>query len=318
MHYCSPSWLPGGHAQTIWPALMVREPTPSYRREIWTTPDGGQIAVDRIDGTTHSPLLVLFHGLEGSSHSHYAKAIMNEVQRRGWHGAVPHYRGCGGIANTSRRAYHAGDVAEICWILQHLATHHPLLVIVGVSLGGSLVLNYLANEGHQALPVAAAAISTPLDLAAASTRLDSGLGKLLYTRMFLGSLKPKVLSQLDHHPDLFDKNRLKKARTFIEFDELITAPLHGFNGAIDYWHRCSSRKCLAHITRPTWILNARNDPFHPDDALPAQHEASAAVTLEFPQHGGHVGFITGTFPGHLGWLPRRLILFFEQHLSNKN
>lgn len=316
MKYRSPPWLPGGHAQTIWPAIMIHEPTPPYRREIWPTPDGSQIAVDRIEGKPDSPLLVLFHGLEGSSHSHYAKAIMNEVQRRGWHGAVPHYRGCGGVVNTAPRAYHAGDSAEARWILQRLARQHPHLAVVGISLGGSIVLHYLAEAGSEALPLAAAAVSTPLDLAAARSRLDRGLGRLLYTRAFLRSLKPKVLAQLSLYPELCEAGKLRKIRTFFEFDDLITARWHGFENAYDYWQRCSSKPHLNKIHCPTWVLNARNDPFHPGDALPSTQDVSSAVTLELPHEGGHVGFVTGRFPGHLRWLPTRLLAFFSPYLAN--
>lgn len=313
MRYRPPRWLPGGHAQTIWPALMITIDPPAYRREVWPTPDGASIAVDRVDGKPGAPLVVLFHGLEGSSGSHYAKALMQEVARRGWHGAVPHFRGCGGMDNPLRRAYHAGDAAEVRWIMQRFATEHAQLFAAGVSLGGSMLLNYLAQERDQAIPRAAAAISAPLDLVAASTRLDKGMGRLLYTRMFMDTLKPKALQQLARHPDLFDGASLKKARTFNEFDELVTAPLHGFPSALAYWKASSSKRRLGDIRCPTLVLNARNDPFLPARALPTRNEAGPAVTLEFPEHGGHVGFVTGPFPGRLDWLPARLMSFFDLH-----
>ncbi|WP_082693716.1 molybdopterin adenylyltransferase, partial [Aquitalea magnusonii] len=167
MSYRAPAWLPDGHSQTIWPALLLRTPRPPYRRERWPTPDGASIALDFVDGQPDSPLVVLFHGLEGSSDSHYARALMQAVAARGWHGVVPHFRGCGGMDNPLPRAYHAGDAAEIRWILQRLARRHPLMAVAAVSLGGSMLLNYLAEEGPSALPRAAAAISAPLDLVAA-------------------------------------------------------------------------------------------------------------------------------------------------------
>ncbi|MGC0155300.1 YheT family hydrolase [Chromobacterium vaccinii] len=316
MSYRAPRWLRGGHAQTIWPALAVKQDAPPYRRELWDTPDGARIALDFVDGQAGAPLVVLFHGLEGSSASHYAKALMQAVAARGWHGAVSHFRGCGGVDNPLPRAYHAGDAAEVRWILQRLSGRFAAIATVGVSLGGSMLLNYLAEEGATALPRAAAAVSAPLDLVAASTRLDRGLGKLLYTRMFMDTLKPKAMASLQRHPDLFDAGRLRRARTFIEFDDLVTAPIHGFGTALNYWTQASSKPKLARIVRPTLLLNARNDPFLPESALPDAAQVSAAVTLDFPSDGGHVGFATGPFPGRIDWLPQRLLAFLAPHLES--
>lgn len=314
MTYQPPRWLHGSHADTIWPALCIRQQPPAYRRELWPTPDGGEIAVDRVDGQPGAPLVVLFHGLEGSSHSHYAIALMQAVAQRGWHGAVPHFRGCGGIENRQPRAYHAGDSAEIAWILRRLADGKTPLFAAGVSLGGNMLLRYLGEQQEQALPLAAAAVSVPLDLQAASTRLDRGLGKWLYTRMFLATLKPKSLRQLQRHPQLFDARALRRARTFSQFDDLVTAPLHGYRDVSDYWTRASSKPLLRQIMRPTLLLNARNDPCLPPSALPHADEVSQAVTLELPDRGGHAGFATGPFPGRLDWLPQRLLGFFDTYL----
>ena len=314
MSYRAPRWLRGSHLQTIWPALLLKSTPPDYRREIWPTPDGGEIAVDRIDGKPGTPTVVLFHGLEGSSHSHYAISLMQAVKARGWHGVVPHFRGCGGISNQQRRAYHAGDAAEIAWIITRLAANQPQLFAAGVSLGGNMLLRYMGEQAHAALPLAAAAVSVPLDLAAASTRLDRGFGKHVYTRMFLKTLKPKSMAQLSAHPDLFSADAVLKSRTFTEFDNLVTAPLHGYRDVHDYWLRASSKPVLARITRPTLVLNAVNDPFLPPAALPRTDEVSAAVTLEQPAEGGHAGFVSGRFPGNLQWLPTRLLAFFDLHL----
>ncbi|WP_051228867.1 YheT family hydrolase [Paludibacterium yongneupense] len=316
MSYRAPPWLIGGHAQTLWPALLVPVRRPGYRREEWDTPDGARIAVDRIDGRADAPLVVLFHGLEGSSDSHYARALMSAVQDRGWNGAVPHFRGCGGMDNPLSRAYHAGDAAEIEWIVRRLAGEREVpLLAAAVSLGGSMLLNYLAQAGTRALPHAAVAVSTPLDMIAASTRLNRGLTRMIYTRMFLATLKPKALRQLERHPGLFDGERIRHASTFREFDDLFTAPLHGFADAMQYWTQTSSKQRLGHIARPTLIINARNDPFLPEHALPRQDEVSPMVELDFPPHGGHVGFATGPFPGRIDWLPRRILDFFERHLA---
>ena len=260
-------------------------------------------------------MLLLFDLIMEQLHPLLAKALMQQVQRRGWHGAVPHFRGCGGIENALPRAYHAGDTAEIRWILARLAERYPVILASAVSLGGSMLLNYLAEEGAHALPTAAAAISTPLDLHAASTRLDKGLGKQLYTRLFMRTLRPKALDTLRRYPGLFDGTRVRQASTFSEFDDLVTAPLHGFASARHYWQSASSKPRLAQIKRPTLVLNARNDPFLPAEALPNPADVGPSITLECPAAGGHVGFVTGPFPGQIDWLPQHILAFFQVQLA---
>lgn len=312
--YRPPRWLPEGHSQTIWPALVLKDRHPHYRRELWDTPDGGRIALDFTDAANpDAPLVVLFHGLEGSSASHYASALMRRVRARGWHGVVPHFRGCGGVDNPLPRAYHAGDSAEIAWILDRLAARHATVYTAGVSLGGNMLLKYLGEAGHRAIPTAAAGISVPVDLHAASENLDRGFSRAVYTGMFLKTLKRTSRITLARYPDLFDRQRMEHSRTFSDFDDAVTAPLHGFAGSLDYWTRSSSKPLLKDIGRPTLLLNARNDPFMPARALPAGHDVSRWVCREFPEHGGHVGFVCGRFPGNIDWLPERLLDFFQQN-----
>ncbi|MCG9055068.1 alpha/beta fold hydrolase [Laribacter hongkongensis] len=312
--YRPPRWLPEGHSQTIWPALLFRRTPPAYRRECWPTPDGGIIALDFIDAPQpDAPLVVLFHGLEGSSHSHYAIALMQALRQCGWHGVVPHFRGCGGMDNPLPRAYHAGDSAEVAWILETLAGRYRTLYAAGVSLGGNMLLKHLGEAGNRAVVKAAAGISVPVDMVAASENLDRGLSRLIYTGMFLKTLKAASRATLARHPGLFDRDRMEASRTFGEFDDTVTAPLHGFAGARDYWTRASCKPWLRDIACPTLLLNARNDPFLPQQALPRQQEVSRQVTREFPDSGGHVGFISGPFPGNIDWLPARLLAFFAAH-----
>lgn len=311
MTYTAPVWLPEGHSQTLYPALFLRQPRPVYRRECWDTPDGGQIALDWVEAPQpDAPLLVVLHGLEGSSRSHYARALMAGAQQYGWQGVVVHFRGCGGVANTLPRAYHAGDSAELGWVLPRLLTRSPRLYGVGVSLGGNLLLKYLGETGQAALLQAAVAISAPLDLTAASQALDSGFNRQVYTRLFLSTLKQHALHTLHHHPTLFDRQQVLDSRTFAAFDRTVTAPLAGYASAEAYWQAASAKPWLPHIVCPTLVLNAQNDPFLPAHALPLPHQASPAVTLEFPATGGHVGFVTGRFPGTLAWLPARVFRFF--------
>jgi predicted alpha/beta-fold hydrolase len=256
---------------------------------------------------------VLFHGLEGSSTSHYAHSLMNDVSALGWRGAVVHFRGCSGEPNRLPRAYHSGDSAEIDWLLRRFREEHrgPLYA-TGVSLGGNALLKWLGEQGSDAAGIVAraAAVSAPLDLMAAGDALGRGFN-LVYTRAFLSTLKRKALDKLARHPALYEARRVRSARTLRAFDDVVTAPLHGFAGTDDYWTRSSSKPWLARIAVPTLVINARNDPFMPESALPQPNEVSPAVTLEFPREGGHVGFVTGRFPGRLGWLPRRIIRFLR-------
>ncbi|MFC5551263.1 YheT family hydrolase [Massilia aerilata] len=311
--YRAPLWLPGGDLQTIWPAVCVRKPEVAFRRERWDTPCGQDfIDVDFVEGLKpDAPFVLLFHGLEGSSNSHYARGLMAQVAARGWHGAIPHFRGCSGEANLAPRFYHSGDAQELDWIIRRL---RPRLTgpfyVAGVSLGGNALLRWLGEQQHGAEIVdAAVSVSAPLDLAAGGAALSSGFNRL-YTRMFLETLKPKALAKLERFPGLFDRAALLASRDLYAFDNVVTAPLHGYRDTDDYWHRASAKHVLHDITVPTLVLNARNDPFLPGKHLP--ETASSAVTLEYPATGGHVGFPAGPFPGRIDWLPRRILHFFDQ------
>lgn len=306
--------MPGAHLQTILP-LALKAASPAYRRERWDTPDGDFIDLDWLPADrADAPLVVLFHGLEGSSASHYARALMRAVGARGWRGVVPHFRGCSGEPNRLARAYHSGDSAEIDWILRRLkvrAGAAPLFV-AGVSLGGNALLKWLGENEAVAsdLVQAAAAICPPLDLAISGHALGRGFNRV-YSRHFLATLKAKALHKLIGNPQLFDPVRVARARTLFEFDDVYTGPVHGFAGAADYWQRASSRPWLGAIHTPTLLLCAVNDPFVPPAAWPAPGQLSAALSFERPAHGGHVGFPAPPWPGTLDWLPQRLLHHFD-------
>ena len=310
MHdFRAPRWLPGGHAQTIWPVFFSRRfdgERPRFRRERWTTPDRDFVDVDWLGDDASVPLLVLFHGLEGSSRSHYAEAFAADARRRGWRYAVPHFRGCSGELNLAPRAYHSGDHEEIDFILRGLrARHQGPLVAVGVSLGGNALLRWAAEQGDAAsqLAQAVAAVCSPLDLAAGGHNIGRGFNRVVYTTMFLRTMKPKALAKWAQHPGLFDREALLRARDLYEFDNIFTAPVHGFTNTEDYWARASAKPHLPRIRIPALALNALNDPFIPASSLPQPHEVSSTTTLWQPRHGGHVGFPSGTFPGHVWAMP---------------
>jgi uncharacterized protein len=246
---------------------------------------------------------VLFHGLEGCSDSHYARSLAAHAGERGWRVALPHFRGCSGEPNRKPRAYHSGDTEELDWILKKIGP----AAAIGVSLGGNALLKWLGERGEEAkaLVQRAATVSAPIDIAAAGRALDRGWNRLLYTRHFLATLKPKSLAKLERFPGLYDAGKVRAARCFRDFDDVVTAPLHGFRGVDHYWSAASSAPWLERIRVPTLVLNARNDPFLPEHALlAATRKAAPCVVLEFPRTGGHAGF-------HHRWLASRVLGFLE-------
>jgi predicted alpha/beta-fold hydrolase len=305
-----PWWLKGGDLQTIWAARLAAFPSPTgiAQRQRWDTPDGDFIDVDWWPagaagapggpvntGTNQRALCVLFHGLEGDSGSHYAQAFGSLAQAHGWDYAVPHFRGCSGELNRGPRAYHSGDHVEIDWVLRRLKALDPgrPMVAVGVSLGGNALLRWAAEQGHSASGTVAAlaALSAPLDLTAAGNAIDQGFNRWVYARMFLSSMRPKAEAKWRQYPGLFDLEAVRRARTLRAFDDAFTAPLHGFAGVDDYWHRAAAKPVLANIRVPALVLNALNDPFVPGSSLPGVNAVGPYVRLWQPAHGGHVGFL---------------------------
>ena len=315
--YQAPAWLPGGHAQTIWPKLIKQAPI-KLRRERWETPDGDFVDVDHVDGPPEAPLLVLFHGLEGSAASHYGLSTAHACRKAGWRLALPHFRGCSGELNRRPRAYHSGDSDEIDWILRRLqaANGGRPLHAAGISLGGNALLKWAGERGAAAAEVVTgvAAICAPLDLAACGHHLARGFNRV-YTQYFLRTLKAVSAARLRQFPGLFDEARMLAAINLYQFDDAVTAPVHGFAGADDYWQRASAKPWLKSIAVPAVAVNPKNDPFLPAAYLPSTADVSPQVRLEQPAGGGHVGFVSGAFPGNLDWLPQRLLHFFLYETS---
>ncbi len=286
----------------------------AFERERWDTPDGDFIDLDWAGPSDAARRLVLFHGLEGSSNSHYARSIIGRAKMEGWRCVVPHFRGCSGEINRLPRAYHSGDYAEIDWVLRRLKALAPgaTLDVVGVSLGGNALLKWLGRTGGEATRIVerAAAISAPFDLEAAGHALGRGFNRI-YTRMFLDSLKRKSAAKLERFPGSVDEHAMLASRNLYEFDNAVTAPLHGFRNTDHYWQTAGSWPDLAAIRVPTLVINARNDPFMPEASLERARGASKQVTLEFPTDGGHAGFLSGPFPGRHGWLAARILEFFS-------
>lgn len=316
--YQAPGWCPGGHLQTVIPARLTPKPDVKYRREIVRTPDDDIVAWDWVDPANpapETPVLVHFHGLEGGSNSHYALSLMKTCQARGWRGVVAHFRTCGGLMNIKPRAYFAGDSEDCSWVLKTVRSRFPKAPIyaVGVSLGGNQIAKCLGDFGQSASQFvdAAVAVCAPIDLVAGSERLTKGVN-ILYANMFLSTLKAKLEEKARQYPDLFDMAKVKQVQNMYDFDDMYTAPVHGYPSAMKYWQDCSAKPVLCDVRVPLLLLNARNDPFLPAWTLPDEAGISRAVTADFPQEGGHVGFPEGRkFPGDLEYLPRRIMHFFD-------
>ncbi len=321
--------------QTIVPALFARRPAITFRRERWDTPDGDFIDLDWVvhDGKPASalasatpsripaddaPLFVLFHGLEGGSTSHYAATLMAAAREYGWHGVVPHFRSCSGPLNLLPRFYHLADSNEVDWILRRLrATHRGPIVAAGVSLGGNVLLRWLGERCEDASPVisAAAAISTPIDVHAGGHALSQGFN-MVYTRSFLKTLKQKAEQKLVQFPGLFDRDAMLASRTMYDFDNVVTAPLHGFRDTERLLEQRDYTAIAAWDRRADTAAERPQRPVLAGRSVTARHEVSASVELDQPKDGGHAGFMTGPFPGRIDWLSRRVLGYLERYIDH--
>jgi uncharacterized protein len=303
----------------LWGPLLRAGRRPALRREQVETPDGDFVDLDWLAGRERgAPLVLILHGLEGSARSHYASGLLRNLERLGWRGLVLHFRSCGGDVNRSRRHYHSGDTEDIEFVVSRLTSKEPSLRlgVVGVSLGGNVILKWLGERGDE-VPghvVASVAISTPFNLAASAAMLDRGVNRRLYTAAFLSTMKAKLDKKSHLYGDVLDLCSALRARTFAEYDRLVTAPLNGFSDEQDYWTRSSSAQFLPGIRRPTLLINALNDPFMPASALPRAAVAQSRwLEADFVEQGGHAGFLEG-FAGRRSWAEARALAFLRRHL----
>lgn len=316
------SWLRHRHLQTMLPSMpWAYRRTSSLHRTVLELPDGDVTAVDWVAGSASmpkiTPLLVILHGLESSSASAYARMLMHAATDCGWRCCVLHFRDCGDYRNRLPRRYHAGETNDLRHFLKTLIDSGNIgpIVAAGYSLGGNVLLKYLGESGDKTPLRASVAVCVPLNLHKCAEALNIGFSKF-YQRYLLKSMKESVARKFDRHTAAFDWNRTMQARTFAEFDDAVTAPLHGFNGMQDYYDRCSSVRFLRDISVPTLIINALDDPFMTPDVIPAEDELSAHVRLEVSDSGGHVGFVEGGTPWRPKfYLPRRVVQFLKEQLE---
>ncbi len=304
-------WIPGGHLQTLWGKFFRRQAPAPTRVERWDTPDGDFLEIHRIDSGRETPRALLLHGLEGTVRSHYAQGLLNEAARRGWGADLLIFRSCGSEPNKARRFYHSGETSDLSFAVDKITAEYPHapMALAGVSLGGNVLLKFLGERGAR-LPSqlkAAAAISVPFDLSRSSTRINSGFSRV-YQRYFLDSLRRKALEKVARYPDLAAVDRIHGLRTLEDFDDLITGPLHGFRDARDYYEKSSSLGYLERIRLNTLLLSAVDDPMLPPAVLSDVRKIAArnpALHIEFPERGGHAGFVAGSRP----WRP----FYYAEH-----
>jgi len=315
-------WLPGAHLQTLWATLARRRLQIPRKIERLELPDGDFLDLAWV-GNGQGPLILVLHGLNGSIESPYLK-IFQAIEQRGWRGVLMHFRGCSGEPNRLARSYHSGETGDLQYVIDELKRREPQtpLWVLGYSLGGNVLLKWLGETGAKPGPKlelspihAAVAVSVPFELAKTADKLNSGASRFYQWWLLRGlnaahQHKFKTIS-----PATSLEGKLKKPRTFWEFDEAITAPLHGFDSAADYYHQSSSRPYLSSIKIPTLILHARNDPFTSLSALPNEQDISLAVTLEITDAGGHLGFVAGKNPYKpIYWLEDRILDYFQSQL----
>lgn len=315
-------WLRGPHRQTVWRSLFGGGPTPPYRRERFETSDGDFVDLDWLDSESRSgdrPLVIVLHGLEGSSRSNYVVGLLREAARRGWDGVAMNFRSCSGELNRRPRFYHSGETGDLDEVLSSLIARRPgrSIGLVGYSLGGNVLLKWL-GERNDKVPEslrAAVAVSVPFDLAAAAYRVDHGLSRI-YGQRFLRTLKEKAKAKARLYPGLLDPDEVAAIRSFTVFDDRVTAPLHGFANGRHYWTEASATPWLGAIRKPTLVINAFDDPFLPAACLPRDAVArSPWLAAEFTPFGGHAGFIEEWRPGAVSyWIDHRAMDFLDSVL----
>ncbi|MFY0988982.1 hydrolase [Halomonas sp. C05BenzN] len=307
-----PPGLANRHVQTLLPRLLPRRRLRS-EVEILELPDGDCVElvwVQPAPAARDAPVFVLFHGLEGSCRSPYARELLATAAGLGWRAVLMHFRGCGDTPNRLPRAYHSGDTADAYWLIGQLAHRYPraLKVATGVSLGANMLVKLVAEQGGDGLDLTGAiAISAPLDLAASADTLHQGFARL-YERHLLGALKAKVARRLaaGELPLALESRQLAGLDSLRAYDDAVTAPLHGFEGAADYYRRASAGRLLGELELPTLVLHADDDPFMPRGLFERLPEPSASVRVEIAHHGGHVGFMEWRDGRLRSWLSRRV------------
>jgi predicted alpha/beta-fold hydrolase len=311
--YRFPRLLANGHLQTCFPALTRRVASADYWRERIDTLDGDFLNLDWVR-TGSQRLAILAHGLEGDSRRHYIQGMVHALTRRNWDALAWNARGCGGEPNRLLRFTHSGATEDLNTVISHVVSSNDYtrIALIGFSLGGNLILKYLGERGREvdSRIAAAVAFSVPCDLQASSTQLGRASNRI-YMRHFLGSLHQKIRILMNLMPGKINDEGYREIRTFKQFDDRYTAPIHGFRDAEDYWRKSSCRPFLPQIHVTTLLVNARNDPFLAETCFPVEEaKANSNLFLEMPKSGGHVGFMDFNSAKEY-WSERRAVEFLH-------
>jgi predicted alpha/beta-fold hydrolase len=315
--YRTPWFCSNPHVQTIVPSLFRRVSGVSYRRERIETPDGDFLDLDWSEMGSRK-VAVILHGLEGDSSRAYVRGMVKALNRNGWDAAAVNFRSCSGECNRRLRFYHSGDTEDLRTVINHIGVQRPgaEVALIGFSLGGNVVLKYLGDRENHVHPAVkkAVAFSVPCDLKASSLRLAEPSNRI-YLKRFLRLLHKKIHMKMAVMPDKINDSGFHRIKTFKDYDDRYTAPIHGFADAEDYWAKSSCKQFLIGISVPSLLVNAQDDPFLPDPCYPVQEaEQSPHLCLEMPIHGGHVGFMTFNQRGEY-WSETRTVEFLTRGAS---
>lgn len=313
-------WLPHAHLQTLWGSLIYRGSPLAIQWERLELDDGdfldlAWVGKEKID----SPIILILNGLTGNIRSTYIRRILKLIDVRGYRGVALQYRGTNGIPNRLMRSYHSGDTGDLQFVIDELKTREPNtpIFVIGYSMGGNILLKWLGEDARNKNLKAAAAISVPFEIGRCSDQLNLGFSKIYQWSLLraLSRAHQQKLRKLPAEQLLSDQNvPLNKIKTIRAFDEFITAPIHNFRNANDYYKQCSSRQFLSRIKVPTLILHAKDDPFTPKPSIPSPAEMSEMISYVLTEQGGHLGFVSGIAPwSPKSWMDEVILHFFEGH-----
>ena len=311
-------WLPGCHAQTIWPGIFRRKINLNVKKERLELPDNDFIDLVWSDTDNPGPLIIILHGLEGSIDSHYSKGMMKALINRNMKVVFMHFRGCSGVPNRQLRSYHSGETGDLRYLVKMLKKRFPgeKIAAIGYSLGGNVLLKYLGEYRNNTFLHSAVAVSVPFDLSDCARKLETGFSRI-YQYYLIKKLHGQTWLKFRKRNDTpFDLDNLKHWNTFYQFDNYVTAPLHGFKDSDEYYSLNSSKQFLKSIEIPTLIIQAVDDPFINRKVIPGESELSEKIILELSENGGHVGFIQGKSPlKTCYWLEQRIPDYLEHSIN---
>ncbi len=317
-------WLKNCHLQTILPRVYRKNHTLNVTTETLTLPDGDFVDLAwtrKPEQGETTPIVAVFHGLEGSINSFYARGMMDAIRAQGWIGVLMHFRGCSGKLNKHARAYHSGETEDARFFLNHIQSHYPTapLSAIGFSLGGNVLTKYLGEESHLSQLASAVVISAPLHLAGCAERISRRFSRI-YQKYLLDMLKNTTIKKMEAFKSAFplklSADQIARFKTLMQFDDAITAPLHGFKSAADYYAKASGLQFLKSIKTPSLFIHAKDDPFMSHSVIPSSADLSPTIQYELSEAGGHVGFLSGKNPMNpTFWLEKRAPLYIAEQLK---